>query len=90
MQSGLSRPSGGRLREQTFGRVIQQVRKERGFSQEQLGFKSGYHRTYISFLERGLKSPSLSTIMDLADTLNVPASELLKRAERMLARQAKE
>ena len=54
---------------------------------EQLGFDSGYHRTYISFLERGLKSPSLSTIMDLADTLKLPASELLKRVERVLARE---
>jgi transcriptional regulator with XRE-family HTH domain len=87
MQSGPSRPLGGRLREQTFGRVIQKARKERGFSQEQLGFESGYHRTYISFLERGLKSPSLFTIMDLADTLQIPASELIKRVERVLARQ---
>lgn len=89
MQSQPSRPPGGRLREQTFGRVIQKARKERGFSQEQLGFESGYHRTYISFLERGLKSPSLSTIMDLADTLKIPASELIKRVERVLAREGR-
>jgi transcriptional regulator with XRE-family HTH domain len=74
----------GRRRELAFGRVLQQIRRERGLSQENLGFESGYHRTYISFLERGKKSPSLSTMMDLADTLRVPASEMIRRVESML------
>jgi hypothetical protein len=34
-----------------------------------------YHRTYIRFLERALKSPSLYTIMDLAETLEMKSSE---------------
>jgi transcriptional regulator with XRE-family HTH domain len=83
----MQRPSGsgaGRKREKAFGRVLQEVRKERGLSQEQLGFESGYHRTYISFLERGKKSPSLSTIMDLAETLRVPASDMIHRVEIIL------
>jgi len=61
----MQRPSGpatGKKREKAFGPVLQQVRRERGLSQEQLGFDSGYHRTYISFLERGKKNPTLSTI----------------------------
>jgi transcriptional regulator with XRE-family HTH domain len=72
---------GGRKRERTFGRVLQEIRKERGLSQEELCFESGYHRTYISFLERGKKNPTLSTIMDLAETLRVPASEMIRRVE---------
>jgi transcriptional regulator with XRE-family HTH domain len=74
----------GRKRERAFGRVLHEIRTERGLSQEQLGFESGYHRTYISFLERGKKSPSLSTIMDLAETLKVPASEVIRRVEQAL------
>jgi transcriptional regulator with XRE-family HTH domain len=74
----------GRKREKAFGHVLHEIRKERGLSQEQLGFESGYHRTYISFLERGKKSPSLSTIMDLAETLRVPASEMIRRIEARL------
>lgn len=80
----MQRPSGagvGRKRELAFGRVLQETRKQRGLSQEQLGFESGYHRTYISFLERGRKSPSLSTILDLAETLRVPASDMIRRVE---------
>ena len=65
--------------------MLRQLRAQRGLSQEKLGFESGYHRTYISFLERGLKSPSLATFMDLADTLHVPASEVMQRIETLLA-----
>ena len=79
-----SSPATGRRREKAFGRVLQEIRREHGLSQEQLGFESGYHRTYISFLERGKKSPSLSTILDLAETLRVPASEMLRRVETTL------
>ena len=61
----------------SFGRVLQQLRRERGLSQEELGFRSGYHRTYISLLERGLKSPSLRTIFQLAEALEVNPSQMI-------------
>jgi len=82
----MQRPSSsvGKKRERAFGQILQMVRKERGFSQEQLGFASGYHRTYISFLERGKKNPTLSTVMDLAETLRMPAWELVRRVEERL------
>ena len=67
--------------EKIFGQILQEIRKERGLSQEQLGFESGYHRTYISLLERGMKSPSLNTILQLALALKVPASEILRSVE---------
>ena len=82
----MQRPSssGGRKRERAFGRVLQEIRKDRGLSQEQLGFDSGYHRTYISFLERGKKNPTLATVFDLAETLRVPAWELVRKVEAAL------
>ncbi len=54
-------------------------RLERGLSQESLGFQSGYHRTYISLLERGQKNPSLRTIFQLADVLEVAVDEITRR-----------
>lgn len=67
-----------------FGDVLRSVRKERGLSQEELGDKSGYHRTYVSLLERGLKSPSLQTIFQLSHALNIAPSKLLADVERVM------
>jgi transcriptional regulator with XRE-family HTH domain len=81
MQAKKKGLKGSRKREKVFGEVLQEIRKQRSLSQEQLGFESGYHRNYIGLLERGLKSPSLSTIMDLADALQTLASEILRQVE---------
>jgi transcriptional regulator with XRE-family HTH domain len=65
-----------------FGRAIRDLRRHRGISQEQLGFDSDLHRTYIGGIERGERNPSLQNILRIADALGVSASELLAAAER--------
>ena len=67
--------------EKAFGKVLREIRNEHSLSQEELGFESGYHRTYISLLERGKKSPSLNTVFQLAAALGVSPSEIVKRTE---------
>jgi transcriptional regulator with XRE-family HTH domain len=67
--------------EKAFGKVLREIRQEHSLSQEDLGFESGYHRTYISLLERGRKSPSLNTVFQLAAALGVSPSEIVKRTE---------
>jgi len=52
----------------------------RGWSQEDLGFESGLHRTYIGVLERGEKNISLRNLIIVASTLGAKASELLDEA----------
>lgn len=69
--------------EELFGNVLQQLRKEKGLSQEELGLESGYHRTYIGMLERGKKNPSIKTIFQLAETLKVEPSELIERIQKI-------
>lgn len=61
---------------------MQQLRKKQGLSQEELGFESGYHRTYISLLERGKKSPSLKTIFQLSKALDVEPSDLIMQMQK--------
>jgi XRE family transcriptional regulator, regulator of sulfur utilization len=61
---------------------MRDVRKSRNISQEELGARTGYHRTYIGQLERGEKSPSLRTIFDLSATLRISPSVLIRRIER--------
>jgi len=67
--------------EKLFGLALQQLRKEKNLSQEELGFESGYHRTYISLLERGKKSPSLKTIFKLAKALGVTPSDIIENIQ---------
>ncbi len=67
--------------ERLFGRILQELRTERGLSQEKLGFESDYHRTYISQLERGQKNPSLKAIFRLAEALGVKPSGMIRRVE---------
>ena len=67
--------------EGAFGVTLQDLRKARKLSQEQLGFESGYHRTYISMLERGRKSPSLRTIFQLGAALKTLPSEMVLSVE---------
>ena len=70
--------------EKAFAQVLREVRLERGLSQEGLGFESGYHRTYIGMLERGLMNPSVRTVFSLASALKVPPDELIRRVYAVL------
>jgi transcriptional regulator with XRE-family HTH domain len=62
---------------EAFGRRIKQLRTERGFSQEQLAEKTGFHRTYIGMVERGERNLSLSNVAVFAKFFGIGVSELL-------------
>ena len=64
-----------------LGAVIRSLRQSTGLSQEALAERAGLHRTYISLLERGLKSPSVRVLDALARVLGVMPHELLEAAE---------
>ena len=70
--------------EKAFGRQISRLRGRLGISQEELGFRVGVHRTYVSQLERGLKSPTLNVILRLAKALHKPASSLIASVEKKM------
>ena len=54
------------------------VRKARGLSQE--AFSDVSSRTYMSSLERGLKSPTLSKVAELCEVMDVHPLTLLTLA----------
>lgn len=61
--------------QRAFGRALQTARKARQLTQEDFGDVSS--RTYVSSLERGLKSPTLEKIHVLADRIEVHPLTLL-------------
>ena len=64
-----------------FAVLLRRNREARGLSQDELAAGAGLDRTYISQLERGLKSPTLQTLEKLCRCLNVPAAALVSDAE---------
>ena len=68
--------------DQDFGNALQRLRKAHDLSQEELAFRVGIHRTYISQLERGLKSPSLRTISKICDELKLSLSQFMQEVEK--------
>ena len=62
----------------TFPKSLRFYREANGMSQEQLAAASALDRTYISQLERGLKSPTLHSLDKIAACLNVPAEALIQ------------
>ncbi|MBE6542036.1 MAG: helix-turn-helix transcriptional regulator [Ruminococcaceae bacterium] len=61
-----------------FGKRIKDARKRRGFTQEVLAEKVDMAPTYISDIERGIKTPSLNTLVDLIKELEVSADYVLQ------------
>ncbi len=59
------------------GLNVRRFRKTRGWSQEELSFQSGLHRTYISGVERGARNPTVLVLDDLATALDVDPADLM-------------
>lgn len=58
-----------------FGHSLKVARKARGLSQEDFSIASS--RTYLSSLERGLKSPTLEKIDSLAEHMEIHPLSLM-------------
>lgn len=64
-----------------FGKVLTRLRKAKGLSQETLGFEADLDRSHISLLERGLRSPTLNTLLSLSRALDTSFSQLAQMIE---------
>lgn len=59
-----------------FGQRVQELRKKRNLSQEQLADMAGVHRTYIGMVERAEKNITLRNTKKIAKALDVNIKEL--------------
>lgn len=67
--------------EKAFGITLKKYRGMVSLSQEELALRSNLDRTYISLLERGLRKPTLNTIIVISKCLNKKPSELVQEVE---------
>jgi transcriptional regulator with XRE-family HTH domain len=59
-----------------FARALRSLRRERELSQEALALMAGLHPKHVSDIERANKDPRLTTVVKLADALQVGIEEL--------------
>lgn len=67
--------------EQKVGKRIKDLRNKLGISQEELGFRSGVHRTYIASLEVGKRNISIATLEKIIIALEISFSEFFNFEE---------
>ncbi|MBN9653275.1 helix-turn-helix transcriptional regulator [Halobacillus sp. GSS1] len=67
-----------------IGKQIKHLREERGISQEEFAFLVGIDRTYVSFIERGERSPRLPILYRMANVLEVHPGALLVEIDETL------
>ncbi|MDQ2886981.1 MAG: helix-turn-helix domain-containing protein [Chloroflexota bacterium] len=69
-----------------FGAHLRNSRKAARLTQEELAFRAGLDRTYISLLERGIKSPTLTTFFQLCRVLDLQPDIFIARIHAQLMR----
>jgi transcriptional regulator with XRE-family HTH domain len=65
-----------------LGLAIREGRMKRDLTQEDLAERTGLSANYIGDLERGERNVSIRALWQVADGLGVPASELMRPAEK--------
>ncbi len=61
-----------------FANNIKRIREEQKISQEELAFRCGLHRTYISDIERERRNVSIDNIEKIAKAFEINPEELLR------------
>lgn len=66
---------------ETLGDFIQKCRQQYGWTQEELGWRTGITREHVGRIERGKCVPSVQTLYDLEKALNLPECSLVRRVK---------
>jgi transcriptional regulator with XRE-family HTH domain len=67
-----------------FGQVLREQRLSRELSQEELALAADVDRTFVSQMERGIRQPTITTLIKLAGALGIQPSTLIVRMEKLL------
>jgi len=67
-------------------RLLRQQRQKQAFSVYRLAKISGLSQQMIHYVERGMRNPTLDTLLHIADALGVDLSKLLRKASDTVAK----
>jgi transcriptional regulator with XRE-family HTH domain len=67
-----------KLQLKNLGIRIKAMRKEKGFTQQELAALIDYEKSHMSRLENGGTNPTFLTLMKVASALNISVSVLLE------------
>lgn len=71
-----------------FGEILRRYRAERDISQEELAYLAGVDRTFVSRLERGIRQPTITTLIGIGLALEVSAADMVRETEAEYLKQA--
>lgn len=71
------------------GERLRELRKARGFSQDNFALECGLARSYYAGIERGLRNVAVLNVIRIADTLGVEVGELFPRVKELKAARLK-
>jgi transcriptional regulator with XRE-family HTH domain len=63
------------------GKNVQELRRQRGLSQEELAHLAGVHPTYLSGVERSRRNPTISILQRIAEALGSDIEQVVSRRE---------
>ena len=64
-----------------LGELLRKAREEAGMTQEALAHAAGVDRSYLSELERDLKSPTVEFLLNLCAAMGTSAGSLISQLE---------
>ena len=65
-----------------LGEEIRKSRVKAGLTQEELAFRAGISRNYVSLLELNEKSPTIDLLIRLCRAMGVSAGKIVARVEK--------
>ncbi len=68
-----------------FSKRLKEIRKQAGLTQQQLGDMIGVTKVSVCCYEKGTRTPTLDTLIDLANVLHVEFTYLLGNDEYVVA-----
>lgn len=74
---------------ESFGKVLSQLRKEHGVSQQELADNCNIERAFISRMERAISQPTITIVFKIADYFEIKPADMIEKLDVMRKKKGK-